>query len=108
MKKTFKSGLIVLIVLILVVIGVSILGTFAQGKITNNFNFPTQNSSTGKMYSATPGVKAAKEFRKQYIGAVYLEGTIEVSNSRGFVSSGFQRRQTSLKDRGLPMTHSRV
>lgn len=81
MKKTFKSGLIVLIVLILIVIGVSVLGTFTQGKITRNFNFSTQNISSGKIYSATPGVKAAKEFRKQYIGAVYLEGTIEGSNS---------------------------
>lgn len=80
MKKSFKSGLIVLIVILVLVVGLSIGTTLIQRKITGGFDFNKIQSVT-KVYSATPGVKAGKDYRKEYIAALYIEGTIESSNN---------------------------
>lgn len=86
MKKSFKSGLIVLIVIILIVIGVSIGGIFLQNKFSGKFNFtasslPSNSIDFKSVYSATPGTKADSSYKNEYIAALYIEGTIEASNN---------------------------
>jgi len=76
MKKGFKSGLVVLIVLVVVVIGVSIGSIFLPTKdISSNFSF----SNDSQIFEYNKGNSSA--YKNEYIAAVYLEGTIEASNS---------------------------
>lgn len=73
MKKNFKTGLIVLIVTIVVVLFVSIGSSFQRIK----FSTPEFSVQT---YSSNPNVKNSSS-KKQYIAAVYIEGTIEEENN---------------------------
>lgn len=79
MKKKTVSGLIVLVILVCIVIAVSICNILFSPKgvsIRINrtyYGTPVQNSEIYSDYDA----KAAKEYKKQYIGAVYIEGTIQ-------------------------------
>lgn len=81
MKKSFKSGLIVLIIMIIVVIGVSVGSTLLQNKKSGKLNFGKTTLIDKSIYSATPGVKANKEYSKEYLAALYIEGTIEAGNN---------------------------
>lgn len=75
MKKDVKTGIIVLAVLILVVIGCSFGSVF----------LPESNHKTVKISNKSSEVtnfdpKIAKDYKKDYVAAVYLEGTIEKEN----------------------------
>lgn len=74
MKKNFKTGLIVLIVTIVVVLFVSIGSSFQRIK----FSTPEISVQT---YSPNPSVKKSSSSKKQYIAALYIEGTIEEENN---------------------------
>lgn len=74
MKKNFKTGLIVLIVTIVVVLFVSIGSSFQRIK----FSTPEISVQT---YSSNPSVKNSSSSKKQYIAALYIEGTIEEENN---------------------------
>lgn len=74
MKKNFKTGLIVLIVTIVVVLFVSI------GSSLQRIKFSTPEISV-QTYSPNPSVKKSSSSKKQYIAALYIEGTIEEENN---------------------------
>lgn len=74
MKKNFKTGLIVLIVTIVVVLFVSIGSSFQRIK----FSTPEFSVQT---YSPNPSEKKSSSSKKQYIAALYIEGTIEEENN---------------------------
>lgn len=78
MKKSFKSGLIVLIVIFVLVLGLGIATTLIQNKFGNLFTSYTGSSIT---YSTGSDYKPSKEFKKEYIAALYIEGTIDVANN---------------------------
>lgn len=75
MKKGFKSGLIVLIVLLVIAVGITAASFFLPSP-ENRVTISYTNSST---YKYNP-VKA-KAYKNQYIAAVYIEGVIEENNS---------------------------
>lgn len=74
MKKNFKTGLIVLIVIIVVILFVSIGSLFQR----RNIYAPEVSIQT---YSSNPSVKISSSSKKQYIAALYIEGTIEEANN---------------------------
>ncbi len=74
MKKNFKTGLIVLIVIIVVILFVSIGSLFQR----RSFSTPEVSIQT---YSSNPSVKVSSSSKKQYIAALYIEGTIEEANN---------------------------
>lgn len=82
MKKKTVTGLIVLIVLICVVIAFSVFSIITPQrkllvKITrNNYSSAISGSDISSDYDE----KAAKEYKKDYIAALYIEGTIQEAN----------------------------
>lgn len=68
MKKDFKTGLIVLFVLILIICGVTVTSFY----MPNNINITS---------SAIYKVDYTKNYKGQYVGLVYLTGTIEEKNN---------------------------
>lgn len=68
MKKDFKTGLIVLFVLILIICGVTVTSFY----MPNNINI-----TSSSIYK----VDYTKNYKGQYVGLVYLTGTIEEKNN---------------------------
>lgn len=68
MKKDFKTGLIVLFVLILIICGVTVTSFY----MPNNINI-----TSSSIYK----VDYSKNYKGQYVGLVYLTGTIEEKNN---------------------------
>ena len=68
MKKDFKTGLIVLFVLILIICGVTVTSFY----MLNNINIKI---------SSIYKVDYKKKYKGQYVGLVYLTGTIEEKNN---------------------------
>lgn len=73
MKKSFKSGLIVLIIVILVSAGITV-KTIIDSK---NPTITVTYASHGNVSNYNPEI--AKGYKKSYIAAVYIEGTIQQS-----------------------------
>ncbi|MCR4631643.1 MAG: signal peptide peptidase SppA [Treponema sp.] len=71
MKKSFKSGLIVLIIIILAVLGITA-KTIYDGK---NATVTVTYASRGNVSNYDP--KVAKSYKHEYLAAVYIEGTIQ-------------------------------
>ena len=74
MKKSFKSGLIVLIIVILIAAGFGI-------KTVYDFKNPTVTvtyASRGNI--SNYDAKVAKAYKNEYIAALYIEGTIQEEN----------------------------
>lgn len=104
MKKSFKSGLIVLIVMLLIVAGLSFTSIFVQIKKPGKAVFAKNTTTSKSVYSATPGVKADKEYAREYIGAIYIEGTIEAANSsynQKWLMNTISRLKEDSKNAGL-------
>ena len=68
MKKDFKTGLLVLFVLILIICGVTVTSFY----MPNNINI-----TSSSIYK----VDYTKNYKGQYVGLVYLTGTIEEKNN---------------------------
>lgn len=79
MKKNFKSGLVVFIVLIVFIAGLSA-GNFFIRKTRGNFT-PSFSFSTSSDISPKEDRKGPREYKNEYIGALYIEGTIEEANN---------------------------
>lgn len=81
MKKNFKSGLIVLITLVVLVILVSVANSFSLLK-KNRVNFRNKPEIS---FISNNGRKSttftSKRNSRNYIAALYLEGTIDIENS---------------------------
>ena len=79
MKKKTVSGFIVLVILILVVLGVSFINIKFPGNSvsfrSNSSNYSTSIDS--KDIATDYDAKAARAYKKQYIAALYIEGTIQ-------------------------------
>ncbi len=81
MKKNFKSGLIVLIVITLVIIALSI---FSVSRSGNKAHFEANTVSPEKTTAPTDenfDKKEAKAYKKDFIAALYIEGTIQEANN---------------------------
>lgn len=76
MKKNFKTGLIVLIVIVAVVLCVSLSSVFTQQR-----KILPGTSITVKTYTTKPNSKKSKSAKNQYIAALHIEGTIEEENN---------------------------
>lgn len=74
MKKDVKTGIIVLIILIIVVIGVSVGSIFSTHQNQDSIKIKSKSDVTN--YDP----KIAKEYKKDYVAAVHIEGTIESAN----------------------------
>lgn len=79
MKNKFNSGIIVLICLILLISGISIFNYVKPAK-RNPVNVHVYSyTSNGKENQTS---KASKVYKKQFIAALYIEGTIQEANSQ--------------------------
>lgn len=81
MKKTTKSGIIVLVLLILSVAAYSVYTILHQD---NNFEGTAKTSSGSYRVaedSASYDPVAAKQYKNQFIAALYIEGTISAANN---------------------------
>ena len=80
MKKNAKSGIIVLILLIIAVIGYNVYRVFSDDKL-----MPESAKSSGNSYrvaedSDSYDPSLAKSYKNQFIAALYIEGTIQEEN----------------------------
>lgn len=83
MKKELKSGLIVLIVIILIIIGLSI---FSVNRPVSYFNFSVFSNSANSSPSTSQMVTnkskdSKKSYGKKFIAALKIKGTIQEANS---------------------------
>jgi len=79
MKNKFNSGIIILVCLILIISGISVYNYLKQ-ESTRSLPSIVFSSTT----HSSPSVKnteCSKLYKKQFIGAVYIEGTIQELNS---------------------------
>lgn len=89
MKKGFKSGLIVLIIMVAVVIGAVGIVTSKAKKSSDStgFNFSSEKGNNGFSFSVGNGkntvstTKKGNPTSKQYIAELYIEGTIQEANN---------------------------
>ncbi len=76
MNKKFKSGIIILIVMIIVVLA-ALFGTYFISGTKDSHPVVPDSNYNYKNYDP----QVAKEYKNLYIASVYLEGTIEESNT---------------------------
>jgi len=87
MKKGFKSGLIVLIVMILVIIGISIYTIFhpkpyfTLDGFGNTFNSDQITSELLENYDSDKADNKKQSYGRKFIAALKIEGTIQEANS---------------------------
>lgn len=79
MKNKFNSGIIVLICLILLISGISIFNYVKPAK-RNPVNVHVYSYTSNGKENLTS--KASKVYKKQFIAALYIEGTIQEANSQ--------------------------
>ncbi len=77
-KKGFKSGLVVFIILIVFVTGCALVTLLEPSFLSATIN--DVHVSKSVTVSSNPEIKVPKEQKKDYIAALYIEGTIEESN----------------------------
>jgi len=81
MKKNTKSGLVVLIVLVIAVLGLS-LYNLTHSKSRSRFeSYIDDDFSISASEDEGRGIHIFKKTPKKYIGALYIQGTIEAENS---------------------------
>lgn len=91
MKKDFKTGLIVLFVLILIICGVTVTSFY----MPNNINI-----TSSSIYK----VDYTKNYKGQYVGLVYLTGTIEEKNNeynQGWILNTISKLKDDKKNLGM-------
>ncbi len=71
MKKSFKSGLIILILVIIAAVGITVKTVYDSKNPTVTVTY----ASRGNVSNYDP--KIAKSYKNEYIAAVYIEGTIQ-------------------------------
>lgn len=81
MKKSTKSGLVVLILLIIAGAGYSLYTIMNQENDFENFSSTRTGSYRIAEDSDSYNPIYAKEYSRQFIGAVYIEGTIQSENN---------------------------
>ena len=91
MKKSFKSGLIVLILIILVAAGFTVKTIYDS----NNPVITVSYASRGNVSNYDP--KVAKPYKHEYISALYIEGTIQ-QESQDYSQSWLLETIYKLKD----------
>lgn len=84
MKKNFKSGLIVLIVMLVVVTGLSVFSALGPGskiRVTVKTKGPKTSEQSTVKTSPDFDKKEAKSYKKDFIAALYIEGAIAEANN---------------------------
>lgn len=79
MKKKAVSGLIILIILILVVVGVTI---YSFNREPAQIEFSISDEIAGLTEQANYNHKLSKQYKGEFIGAVYIEGVISQTNAQ--------------------------
>ena len=80
MKNTTKSGIIVLVIMIIAVTGYSIYTIKGQDNYYGNALQSTGSSYRVAATSETYDPIAAKNYKNEFIAALYIEGTIQEEN----------------------------
>lgn len=81
MKKNLKSGLIVLIILIVLVIAFSVVNSIISSKNNVRFLLNRPEITISSINSSKPNKIYSNRKTKNYIAALYLEGTIDEENN---------------------------
>ena len=85
MKKGFKSGLLIFIILLLITGGISAYCIFSSRNSPNTAKLPENGNPSGITFSVksanSSNTKVTASNSKQYVAALYVEGTIEEANT---------------------------
>lgn len=85
MKKGFKSGLLIFIILLLITGGISAYCIFSSRNSPNTAKLPENGNPSGITFSVksanSSNTKVTASYSKQYVAALYVEGTIEEANT---------------------------
>lgn len=101
MKKNVKSGIIILVVIVAVIIGLGIYEFIRPANPTPTITFTYEKTTP----SDSPAEKnVPKNFKNKYIAKLFIEGTIETSNSdynQEWLLSTINRLKNDKKNAGL-------